>query len=148
MTRPLLTGLIAGAALLGLADSLYLAHAALTGTPLACDVTVLSGCNIVAQSPYSRLLGIPLALYGVAFYAAIAVLAGFVWFTPKRIWYLLLYIACGLGFVMSMYFVLVQAFLINAMCIYCIISAVLATLLCALSGRLMSRFASEKPVVP
>lgn len=52
--------------LVGFFDSLYLSWGALTGSPLICGI--LEGCNVVAQSSYSWVFGIPLAMYGVAYY--------------------------------------------------------------------------------
>ena len=53
---------------LGIADSTYLSYTALTGSSLACSIKGLDGCNVVAQSIYSHLFGIPLGVYGVIFY--------------------------------------------------------------------------------
>lgn len=58
--------------------SLYLAHqhvAVLGGAVSICAVNETFDCDAVNTSPYSELFGIPVALYGAAFYLALAVLA-------------------------------------------------------------------------
>src|SRR5450756_2536745 len=59
----------------GLADSAYLAQHEASGTPLLCNIQNLSGCNIVANSQYSHIFGIPTAEFGVLFYSILFVLA-------------------------------------------------------------------------
>src|ERR1035437_1690346 len=59
----------------GLADSAYLAEHEINGTPLICNIQNLSGCNIVADSTYSHVFGVPLAEFGVLFYGILLVLA-------------------------------------------------------------------------
>ena len=53
----------------GIADAAYITQHAFDGTPTACSVNGYDGCRIVAQSIYSHLLGIPLSVYGLLFYA-------------------------------------------------------------------------------
>ena len=72
MKRQLLKGIFI-LAILGLADALYLLSKSLMGDPLSC--LILDGCNIVAASEYSRIFGIPLSAFGVAFYLATLILA-------------------------------------------------------------------------
>lgn len=142
----LLLGLLV-VAFIGIADSWYLAESALGGTALACDVTILSGCNAVAQSPYSRLFGIPYGVYGTVFYSFVFALTATVIAYPKRLAYFALYILGVVGFIASMLFVLVQANLIGEFCVYCLISAALATLIFALARSLFVRYAPVKLAV-
>ena len=70
MNRSLLIGLLMALSLVGIADAVYLSLHVAAGTPLVCDIGAgLDGCNTVANSPYSLFLGIPLAYYGLVFYA-------------------------------------------------------------------------------
>lgn len=134
-------------AFIGIADSWYLAEAALSGAALVCDTALLNGCNAVAQSPYSRLLGIPFGVYGTFFYASTFVLGAVLTVSKKRLAFLSLYYLSMVGFIASMVFVLIQMFLIQDTCVYCIISAVLATLIFALARSLVTRFAPPKLAV-
>lgn len=123
-------------AFFGLADAWYLADTALRGAELSCNISGLDGCNIVAQSPYSYLFGIPLAVYGALFYAAIFVLAAAVLVAPLRQVYGLLYVLGIIGSLASLYFLIIQVAIIKALCIYCFASALIAFAICALTWHL------------
>lgn len=115
--------------LAGISDSWYLYQSAITDTALTCEIGgVLDGCNIVAQSPYSQLLGIPLALYGVFFYALLFVLVAIWALIPRKIlWHGIHLLALG-GVAASAVFVGIQLFLIKAICVYCLASAAIAVI--------------------
>jgi uncharacterized membrane protein len=117
----------------GLADSAYITKSEVSGTPLICNINGLSGCNVVAASPYSHLFGISLAEYGLLFYGTIFLLAALELLVRDRIVRRALQWIAGFGLVMSLVFVLLQVVVINAICIYCMGSAILA-LLIALSA--------------
>jgi uncharacterized membrane protein len=126
MKRPVLISFIIALSLLGLADAWYLAETALTKTALTCSIGGLDGCNIVAQSPYSHVRGVPLGVYGAAFYGLFLLLAiGISW--RQWVWLdRLLLVFGGIGFLASLYFLYVQIVLIQALCIYCLASAGIA----------------------
>lgn len=136
----LISGLVA-AAFLGIADSWYLAATALAGAIPACDVAILSGCEAVASSPYSKLFGIPLGVYGTVFYSLVFTLSALLVIAHKRRAYLALYVLSIVGFLASLCFILIQALVIRHLCVYCVISAVLATAVFALARSLYVRFA-------
>ncbi|KKS25085.1 MAG: Vitamin K epoxide reductase [Candidatus Jorgensenbacteria bacterium GW2011_GWF2_41_8] len=52
--------------LIGLADSSYLAAKHYLGSPINCSI--FNGCEVVTTSPYSVILGVPVALFGVLYY--------------------------------------------------------------------------------
>jgi uncharacterized membrane protein len=128
--KSFLTRIAPGAVLVlsfvGLADSSYLAQSELSGQPLICDVSGLSGCNIVAQSAYSHLFGIPLGVYGLGFYGLILALAAFELFFADSFVRKSLRIVALVGVLASAFFMYLQFFVIDAICIYCTISAVLS----------------------
>ncbi|HEX2792352.1 MAG TPA: vitamin K epoxide reductase family protein [Candidatus Paceibacterota bacterium] len=133
-------------ALLGIADAWYLAESAFQGAALFCDIGgVLDGCNIVAQSPYSKLFGIPLAAYGVAFY--LALFAGIVALFHKTHHPLYQAVAAlgVIGLVASAVFLYIQFAVIQALCIYCIVSAVIAALICLLAFQLWHQHSPRGP---
>ena len=114
-------------AFLGIADAWYLTASALTHTALSCDLgAALDGCNIVAKSDYSHLFGLPLAMYGVAFYGATFVLSGLLLVMPQRIFYRALYLLGLAGVFASVIFLSIQFLLIKALCVYCIGSAIIS----------------------
>lgn len=147
MNRTTLLTVLLVLTFLGIADAWYLASAALSGTSLSCSIAgleSLNGCNQVAQSAYSQFLGLPLALYGVFFYAVLFVIAAILITMPIRLLYK---VAIGLGvvgFFLSLYFVFLQAFVIKAVCVYCMASVVIATGIFFTTWTLWKRFA---PVV-
>jgi uncharacterized membrane protein len=114
--------------LIGIADAFYVAQASYTGWPLWC--AILEGCNAVVQSPYARVFGVPVSYVGLTFYLYMAGFAALLAFDPfSRGLRLgaLLYTAMGVGY--SGYFAYVQLTAIRAVCVYCLISAVLTALL-------------------
>lgn len=114
-------------AVLGAADAGYLASLALSGKPLVCNF--LEGCQTVATSPYSRIFGIPLALFGFFFYiTAVGLLVGALK-NGSRLLPRLLIAVTFLGFIASLYFMYLQAFVIRSWCEYCIFSAISSSLL-------------------
>jgi uncharacterized membrane protein len=110
---------------IGLLDSIYLFYERVTGGILKC--VVFEGCQTVANSSYSAILGVPLSLLGIIFYS-VSVLLG-VYFSKKNssMSLLVLQIWSVIGFVDSMYFVFVQGVFIKAFCVYCLLSAFSAT---------------------
>lgn len=121
-------------ALCGLADSAYIAQHEMSGTPLICDIENLSGCNVVVASPYSYLFGIPLAQYGILFYSIIFVLAALELVIFDQLLRRVLQGFSLMGVLASIYFTFVQVFFIDAYCIYCLASALIALLILILSG--------------
>lgn len=140
MTKHPLVAALLTLSFLGIADSWYLAHSALTGSPLACSINGLSGCNVVAQSVYSHLFGIPLGVYGLAFYGLMFIISALLLLLSSRLAHLLLVIFGTIGFVASAIFLGIQFFLIKALCIYCLASAGIALLVFILSFWLWKRF--------
>jgi uncharacterized membrane protein len=136
----LLIGLIA-LALLGIVDAWYLALTAFKGASLVCDIgSALDGCNVVAQSPYSMLFGIPLALYGLVFYVLSFLAAAVLLVRASRPLYGTLLVLGLFGFTASVAFLLIQLLVIKAVCIYCIASAVIAAFIWLISLRVWRRY--------
>lgn len=122
----------------GIADSAYIAESISTGTPLICNIGNLDGCNIVAQSPYSVLFGIPLADYGLLFYGILFLLAAIEIAVVSKLIRRLIQAVAILGFIASVVFVYIQVELIGAICIYCMASATITLLVFLLSLTLES----------
>ncbi|HVY54795.1 MAG TPA: vitamin K epoxide reductase family protein, partial [Thermodesulfobacteriota bacterium] len=111
---------------LGIIVSLYLTYIHFTeGRAAFC--TAGSDCDTVRQSGFSMFMGIPVAAVGVAGYSVIfiASLLGI----RKRTKWLVLYILALIGFVFSLYLTYIELFVIKAICMYCIFSAVLMTVI-------------------
>jgi uncharacterized membrane protein len=152
MHKNFLLGGLLVLAFLGIADSSYLAYTALSGSKLVCSIKGLDGCNVVAQSIYSHLFGIPLGLYGVVFYSLLFILAALVIIVPRRFAHDALAALGILGFIASVFFMLIQVFLIKAVCVYCLGSAIISLFACILSVLVWKKFTntqstSKKPAV-
>ncbi len=106
--------------IIGLIISLYLIYAYEISKSIIC---LGSGCEIVANSVYSRFLNVSLPIWGALFYIIILALS-FV----KKFNDLLLFIAL-VGAVFSFYLTMVEVFILRAICNWCIISAICSWLI-------------------
>ena len=111
-----------------LSDSIYLAQNEATNTPLICNVVSISGCNIVATSQYTRLFGLSIAEYGVIFYGIIFFLAALELVLFNRLLRRILQAISFVGVLSSLYLTFLEIFVIKALCIYCLASAIIALL--------------------
>lgn len=97
-----------------------------------------SDCDVVRQSSYSAIFGIPVALLGAIGYALI------LWFTyvsmSRKIRWILLYTISFAGFVFSAYLTYVELFKIHAICPYCVASAIIMTVIFILMATRKSDF--------
>ncbi len=122
-------GLILVLAFCGIALSAYLSSSERSGNALICSIESLSDCNAVITSEYSKVLGVPLADFGILFYTILFVIAAFelILFNPALRRVLQLFAVAGIA--VSIWSVYIQQFVINARCIYCLSSAVLTVLI-------------------
>jgi uncharacterized membrane protein len=151
MTRNVSLAIILALSFIGIADSWYLAESAYTNTALTCTLGgALDGCNTVAQSPYAHLFGIPLGTYGLVFYGLAFILAAAALIETKVHARRTLYWLSVIGALASLAFIGVQVFLIKALCVYCLGSAVDAFLiywLAHITYRRLAVPAAIRPVV-
>ena len=128
----LLDALTAVLALVGLADSVYLTAEKLSGAVVPCAVT--SGCETVLTSEYAVLPGgVPLAALGAAAYFAafsLATLSAFGYAQARTP----LLVVVGLMFAFTLRLLYLQAFVLNAYCAYCLLSAAVTTALASLQA--------------
>lgn len=131
-------------ALIGIADAFYVARGSYSGQALWCPI--VEGCNTVAQSPYARIFGVPLSYFGLVFYLYMFGLAALLVFDPSsrglRLG-ALVYTAMGVSY--SIYGMYLQLGMIQAICIYCLVSAVTTVLLLITASRHFQ--ATRLPVV-
>ena len=115
--------------LVGLADATYLSVQALTGETLGCGGS--PDCFRVLGSSYSRVAGVPVALFGAVAYFSVFTFATFAGFGYRRArTFLILTIAAM--FLATLWFLYVQSFLLHAYCRYCLFSAAITFLLAGL----------------
>lgn len=119
--------LAAAVALVGLVDAAYLTAEHLSGNSVRC--MIVSGCDEVLQSRYSTVAaGVPVAAVGaLAYFTAfsLATLAAFGYDGARR----LLAPLVAFMFLATLWFLYLQAFVIHAFCVYCLLSAVVTTTL-------------------
>jgi uncharacterized membrane protein len=102
---------------IGLAIALYLSVVEVGGGVPYCGP--LHGCETVAQSEYARILGIPVAVYGVGLSLVLLSLA-IAWIRTDKPALLDIHYGLSLiGVIFEIYFMSVQVFVIHAVCIWC-----------------------------
>jgi len=123
--------------LVGLTDSLYLTVEHLTGQTLRC--TIVSGCSEVLSSPYSHIGPVPLAALGAVAYFivfSLAILTAFGYRFARP----LLAGLVAVMFLMTLWLLYLQAFVIHHFCQYCLLSAAVTTMVTAIVwGRKLLR---------
>lgn len=123
-----LTALVA---LVGLFDASYLTIEHLSGRSVRC--MIVSGCDEVLQSSYATVVGhVPVAALGAFAYFTVfslTVLALFGYAGARR----LVAPVVAVMFLATLWFVYLQAFVINAFCVYCLLSAAVTTTLALLT---------------
>jgi len=125
---------IALLALIGLFVAVYLLlyHLGFYGA-LVCGT---GKCEVVQTSQYARFLGQPVPLWGVLWYAGVLVLA-FLGLGAgdggRRVVEVLLALAVTGGLLFSIYLTAVELFILHAVCMWCVISAILTLMIFALA---------------
>ena len=141
MRKPVMLAL----SLLGLFDSTYLSWVYTSPSrPLVCLGG--GGCDTVRASTYAHLWGLPVPVFGVAMYAALALLLFYQPLGPTR-WapvrrYLVATLS-GCGFLFSAYLTVLEARVIHAWCAWCVVSALTVTAIFVLSVLEIGRPAPE-----
>lgn len=128
-------GAIPVLAIIGLGVAVYLAYVETQAVAAVCGP--VGDCNAVQSSPYAKLFGVlPVGLLGAIGY--IAILVAWLWdrfgsgrladYAPLAMFGMALF-----GVLFSLYLTYLEPFVIEAVCIWCLTSAVIITLLMLLS---------------
>jgi uncharacterized membrane protein len=138
---------IAVLALLGALDATYLLLGKLGITSgYVCSVT--GGCEIVNTSPYSELMGVPVALIGLLGYVATLIVALAAiqprWLSEGRL-DLLLGLLSGIGVAFSLCLTYIELFVLHTLCQWCLVSQalIIAIFVLALVGVSLGRWRSD-----
>lgn len=121
--------------IVGMADAGYVTYEEFAGKPVVCGAGF--DCGAVLQSKWSKIGPIPVSLLGLGYYATVFVLAIatflekdlVVQVKPAFTNRFLLTLLTSLGFLFSLYLLSLMAFVIQAWCLYCLISATTSSLL-------------------
>lgn len=120
----------AGLAVAGILVAGYLSWVYLSGARAFC--AGLGQCDVVQASSYARLMGVPVAVLGLASYVAVL---GLVWLRgrltgqPAELALLAQFVILFVGVTFSAWLTYVELFVIYAICPWCVTSAVIITLL-------------------
>lgn len=98
--------------------------------PLICPIKF--DCQSVVHSDYSKFLGVPVEVFGMIYYSLIFILYGvlaFLGFNLPQIITLSLAIISLSAFLFSIYLILVQVFILKKFCSWCIVSAIVSSLI-------------------
>jgi len=132
---------------LGLGIALYLAYVEVTQVTAVCGP--IGECNLVQSSAYAKIWGVPVAILGVITYVSI----GLIWLFQKRLnekfnnfGVLGLLVLTLVGTLFSLYLTLLELLVINAVCAWCLSSAVITTLLFIIVVNTLTRRPS--PIQP
>jgi uncharacterized membrane protein len=110
-------------AVAGIGITTYLTYTHYAGIEPACSV--VNGCEKVLTSKYSKLLGVPLSLFGLIGYVAIAI---GLWIDGERGRTLAAFFAL-IGMLQSLYLLYREIFTLDAFCMWCLGSLVVMALL-------------------
>lgn len=126
--------IVAALALAGIFVALYLTlyKVGIIGE-LSCSI---GSCETVNTSKWSRFLGLPVAAWGVLFYLdvfAIAVVSVLPRFENERALSLVLVAQSAVGVLFSAWLTYLELFVIHAICIWCVTSAVIVTAILVVS---------------
>jgi len=117
--------------ILGLGASIYLTYVEITSSRALCGP--VGDCNAVQSSPYAKLFGVlPIGLLGAIGYIAILATWGWRRFRTDSIARISGPVMFGMalfGTLFSVYLTYLELFVIHAVCIWCISSAVIITAL-------------------
>ncbi|MDO8664079.1 MAG: vitamin K epoxide reductase family protein [Candidatus Liptonbacteria bacterium] len=126
---------------LGFITALYLTVEHYRGLPVNC--IVLSGCDKVLSSSYSEVFGVPVALFGVIYYFFIFSTSLFFLFGHSKRFLTAALLVTPVGFLASVWFVILQLFIIKSICFYCMVSAFLSTSLFLSSCFIFFKFKEQ-----
>lgn len=120
-------GLLLLVSFIGFVDAAYLTVQHYLGAPPACSI--FEGCEKVTTSRYATLLGLPVALLGTVYYLVIFLALVAYLDRRREIFVLCAAAITPVGLAASAWFVFLQIFVIEAICPYCMVSALASTVL-------------------
>jgi len=125
--KPLLLLLIVIFSIIGLADSGYVTYKELTQTPAVCGGGF--DCNSVLTSQYAHFGPVPISALGFIFYLTMLTLTSLAFLEISRPnwlptnWQKLGWFLSVAGFIFTLYLIFLMAVVLQAWCLYCLISA-------------------------
>jgi uncharacterized membrane protein len=130
---------LAVVAVAGVALAAYLTYVHYQPEALVCSIG--GGCETVQHSKYAVIAGIPVATFGLAFWIAALVLVAWDSETTRT----LVVALAVIGIVFSAYLVILQLFVIDATCTWCMINDVILAPLFLVLALVRLRTAENAP---
>jgi uncharacterized membrane protein len=129
-----------GLSVVGLGVSIYLTIEHFTqSTTLACPATGIVNCQKVTESAQSSFLGVPVALLGALYFAAmVAVTMPAAWRSANPALSRLRLGLAGVGVVFVLYLVYAELFILDAICLWCTVIHVVSIALFAVIALAMA----------
>lgn len=131
---------LAGMSLAGAVLSGYLWQAKVGAASLVCGP--VGDCVTVNASPFSEVLGVPIALLGMLMYAVLAGTLLVVWWRPATVLSQFGFALALAGAIFSLYLTFIEAFVLRAYCVWCLTSWLLITAITWTWGRALRRAAA------
>ncbi len=130
--------------LIGFADASYLTAEHYKGGEVVCEIGghMLGDCSSVLSSDYATVGGIPVALAGAVYYLLVFVLLLFFIRKEKRKILVVITALTGIGLIASAWFVYLQIFVLDSICVYCMISSLATTILFFASDTALRKYSS------
>ena len=141
----LVAGVVAVLSLAGIGVAGYLSYSHWFNHSVVC--AGFGSCDTVAQSDYAHLAGVPVSVLGLLGYVALFVVAAFWLGVGDRFetWPLLAIWGMSIGgAAYSVYLTYLELFVIDAICIWCVTSAVI--MFCILIVSTIALFATAREV--
>jgi len=113
-------------AVVGFIDATYLTAKHYMDDPVTCSI--LDGCESVTTSKYSTLFGIPISLFGSIYYLTAFILLILYKEGVEQTQKLFALIATA-AFAVTLFLLYIQISVLQAFCLYCLISTTTSTLL-------------------
>jgi uncharacterized membrane protein len=137
--------IVATLALAGIFISLYLTLYKLGVIgELSCSI---GSCETVNTSKWSRFLGLPVAAWGLLFYLdvfAVSVIGTLARFEDERVISVILAAEAAIGVLFSVWLTYLELGVIHAICIWCVTSAVVVTLILIVSAMDLRDFRGDE----
>ncbi len=121
----------------------YMSYVEITAGEASCGLA--GACNLVQQSQYASISGIPIGIIGIGGYA---LLFGF-WFFARvnQKALVLMLFPVGGGVLFSIYLTFLEPFVIGASCVWCLTSALIMMALLWAIASLMQEKSSRNPIL-
>ncbi len=126
--------------ILGLTDTLLLYWNSVTHGPLC----IVGSCSEVLTSSYATIGSVPLSIIGIFFYFNLFFISLLLFKTKSRTIFIWFWILSLGGFLSSLSLLSLQAFVIHAWCLFCVISSSILIL----NFILISRLPAKQPFAP